>query len=357
MQSAVFLEAIGKPLVLRERRIPEPRSGWVLIKIESAMILPHDQKSWTLGLFVGDKLPYVLGHNIAGTVVRLGEDVTGYQVGDRVFGMGRADLSLPDSAGLQQYALLDITTTAKIPDGTSFDQAAGYPINASTSAIALFSPKGFDLPPPFSIPSPSHLGDTLTPDLTPNRSKTFVVVGAGANTGKQFMQMARLAGVSRIIAIASAKNEATLRRLGASHIVDRHLPTDVINATVRAILNDGNDGALNVYDCVSADHVLALSLLSRKNKEARLVILLRNPETRALAEREGLDVRHILAWPEWLEPLNGVFWAALPKWIADGKLEGPEYRVIDGLDVRAIEEGLKSYADGGAVPQVVVRPH
>ena len=51
-------------------------------------VLPHDTYGRDLGLFVADKLPYILGTNITGIVKEIGSNVSSFQVGDRVFGIG-----------------------------------------------------------------------------------------------------------------------------------------------------------------------------------------------------------------------------------------------------------------------------
>jgi hypothetical protein len=56
-----------------------------------------------------------------------------------------------------------------------------------------------------------------------------------------------------------------------------------------------------------------------------------------------------------LAPLTEGFWKALPCWIEAGKLTVPEYRVVKGLDLLAVEEGLDSYKDGSPVTPFVVR--
>jgi hypothetical protein len=56
-----------------------------------------------------------------------------------------------------------------------------------------------------------------------------------------------------------------------------------------------------------------------------------------------------------LAPLMEGFWKVLPGWIEARKLAVPEYRVVEGLDLPAVEEGLDSYKDGSPVTPFVVR--
>ncbi len=80
---AMVLEAPGQPLVLRELPVPEPKRGEVLLQVEACGVCRTD-----LHIVDGElpepKLPLILGHQIVGRVVRLGEGVQRFQEGDRV---------------------------------------------------------------------------------------------------------------------------------------------------------------------------------------------------------------------------------------------------------------------------------
>lgn len=64
--------------------IPEPGREEVLVKIKSAALNPVDAKMRKFGLFYGSGYPAILGMDIAGDVVKLGEGINKLQVGDRV---------------------------------------------------------------------------------------------------------------------------------------------------------------------------------------------------------------------------------------------------------------------------------
>jgi len=80
---AMVLEAAGSPLALRQRSVPEPAAGQVLIKVKACGVCRTD-------LHVVDSelpdIPYpiVPGHEIAGTVEALGAGVSTLAIGDRV---------------------------------------------------------------------------------------------------------------------------------------------------------------------------------------------------------------------------------------------------------------------------------
>jgi propanol-preferring alcohol dehydrogenase len=80
---AMLLEAQGEPLKLAEVPVPQPGSGQVLIQVLTCGVCRTD-----LHVVDGDltepKLPLILGHQIVGRVVRLGEGVERFQPGQRI---------------------------------------------------------------------------------------------------------------------------------------------------------------------------------------------------------------------------------------------------------------------------------
>jgi NADPH:quinone reductase len=350
MQRAILVTGVGKPLSLGTRPIPSPPKGYVQIKVAATQLLPHDTYGRDSGLFIATKLPFILGTNIAGTITALGPDPSSssdYQIGDPIFGLGNPFHPTPDLSGLQEYALLDISASAKIPAGLTPEQAVTFPVNAVTSFEALFHPAhGFGFPAP--LPGAEAGFDY--------GMQSILIIGGGSNVGKLGIQFAKLVGVGRIIAVASSGNEAALKALGATHVVDRHLEMEEIVRAVHAIT--GVEGVTHIYDCVSWEYSLAVALVSRTRPS---VILTLHPAEGAseLVKEKGLEgtvkVGFVVGNSSFLEPLTEGFWKALPGWIEAGKLAVPEYRVVEGLDLRAVEEGLDSYRDGSPVTPFVVR--
>ena len=72
------------------------------------------------------QLPAVLGGEVAGVVEQVGADVTGFAVGDAVFGN-------PVTGGYAEYTLLPAEVTAHKPPELSFTDAATLPIAAATA--------------------------------------------------------------------------------------------------------------------------------------------------------------------------------------------------------------------------------
>ncbi|MGV8039457.1 MAG: zinc-dependent alcohol dehydrogenase family protein [Thermoanaerobaculaceae bacterium] len=79
----MVLDAPGRPLAARELPVPEPGPGEVLVRVSACGVCRTDLHLVD-GELPGPKLPVVPGHEIAGTVERLGAGVSGLAPGDRV---------------------------------------------------------------------------------------------------------------------------------------------------------------------------------------------------------------------------------------------------------------------------------
>jgi NADPH:quinone reductase-like Zn-dependent oxidoreductase len=147
-----------------------------------------------------------------------------------------------------------------------------------------------------------------------------------------------------------------LKKLGATHVISRYLSASEIEAEVKGIT--GKEGLEYIYDCVSWDYEMAIGLLREKGKS---VLLTLHPAEGAIEKakekRPEARVQFVLGNSDFIQPNTGKFWEALPVWVKNEELKVGKYRVVKGLDLEGIEEGLKSYRNGGAVEPVVVHPN
>jgi NADPH:quinone reductase-like Zn-dependent oxidoreductase len=131
---AVRFHDYGPPSVLVVDTIerPEPRDGEVLIRVRVAGVNPIDWKlrAGHVQRYMPITLPATPGLDVAGTVEAIGEGVTGFSIGDKVFGRGAATYG--------EFAVARIATIAHIPDGVSFEQAATLHVGGVTAWLALF---------------------------------------------------------------------------------------------------------------------------------------------------------------------------------------------------------------------------
>lgn len=131
MQS-VLVEAFGgsETMTVQEQERPEPGPEQVRVEVEAAGINFADIMQRRGKYPGGPEPPYVPGMEAAGRIDATGERVN-LDEGDRVVA------TLP-GGGYAEYALADPQALFPIPDGMSFDEAAGFPVQFLTAHGCLF---------------------------------------------------------------------------------------------------------------------------------------------------------------------------------------------------------------------------
>jgi NADPH2:quinone reductase len=192
---------ISDPLSLVEVELERPLPGArdLLVKIEAIAVNPIDCKR-RQALNPSGK-PRVLGWDAAGVVEAVGEQVTLFRPGDRVYYAG--DVTRPGCNA--EYQCVDERIVGHMPATLSFEQAAALPLTTITAWEALFDR--------LRVPVPPH--------AQPPRS--LLAIGGAGGVGSIALQLAsRVAGL-RVIATAS---RPTSRQWcldhGAQSVVDHH---------------------------------------------------------------------------------------------------------------------------------------
>lgn len=294
---------------------------------------PHDQLVRDLSFFLGENVPSPFGVDLVGTVHALGKDVDSFKVGDVVFGNG--DPFLGDYMATQEYAIMDASFMGRIPSSISQDEAATLPLNALTMYIALFHSSTHAIPSPLT-----PAGQSFDYKNTP-----LAILGAGSNCGQFTIQLAKWAGFGTIIAIAGKSKASLLLDLGATHLVDRTLSDDEIEAEVRNIVGDD---LLHVCTAVFAkDQTLGARLLSNNQKGTLVTVTAGQVDETKLKKKAGYEKRGFLCQPraEDKREFSATFWKAFPGLIEKGVLRPTPYQVIKGLDADKLNEVFDQYRD------------
>jgi NADPH:quinone reductase-like Zn-dependent oxidoreductase len=125
---AVVLHEYGGPSKLKYEDFPDPQAGKgeVLVRVAAAGLNPIDWKirSGAMKEFMPVQFPTVLGYDFAGVVRELGEGVTAFAVGDRVFGR--------TGACYAELCVIKAEELAKIPEGVETTTAGALSVVATT---------------------------------------------------------------------------------------------------------------------------------------------------------------------------------------------------------------------------------
>lgn len=241
---AVRIHEFGGPEVLRYEDVPDPkpRKDQVLVRIK-ACALNH------LDIFVrtgipGVNLPHILGSDIAGEIVEIGEYITGFKPGQRVLlaPMHFCNRCAKCEAGVQnlcreftvfgnavdggncELIAVPAVNVIPIPDGLDFNQAASVPLVFLTAWHMLVGRAGI------------------------RPGQTVLVLGAGSGVGIAAIQIAKLFN-ARVISTAGDETKLEkAKALGADHVINHY--KQKISQEVRAITN--KEGVDIVFEHVGA---------------------------------------------------------------------------------------------------------
>ncbi|TFK27957.1 GroES-like protein [Coprinopsis marcescibilis] len=325
-QKAVVLEKkLGSFQVKDVARPSKPAKDEILVKVDAVGLNPVDWKVRKFGIYI-DNYPVVLGTDIAGEVVELGENVTKFAKGDKVFFQGR----LTDDnelSGFQQFAKADALTTAKIPPNLTSAQAASIPVAFTAAYVGLYaaSPNGAGFEPPTTSSSKGKY--TGTP---------IVILGGSSSVGQYVIQLAHLSGFSPIIATSSLKHGQFLKSLGATDILDRSITPAEIQAAVEQRVGDSS--VKLVYDAISLADTqhLGLQLLAPGGQLA--IVLL--PAVEPKDDKAIIGVVVLKTLPYYVRLLRDLYANSLTGWLEDGSIKPNRVETLpNGLD--GIMEGLK----------------
>lgn len=129
---ALILENYGDPFVYAQIDRPRPDYGEVLVKVKASGLNPLDAKIKAgRAELIEQPLPAVLGIDMAGIVVEVGEGVTGFAPGDKVYGMIGGVAGLQGS--LAEYVAVDAELIARKPVNLTMREAAAIPLGFITA--------------------------------------------------------------------------------------------------------------------------------------------------------------------------------------------------------------------------------
>jgi NADPH:quinone reductase-like Zn-dependent oxidoreductase len=228
---AVRIHEFGGPEVLCYEDIPDPqpRNDQVLVRVKACAMNHLDL--WVRKGLPGVKLPHILGSDVAGEIVEIGEYVTGFKPGQRVLlaPMHFCNHCAKCVAGLQNQCpeftvlgnvvdggnreLISVpaVNVIPIPDSLSFSQAASVPLVFLTAWHMLVGRAGI------------------------RPGQTVLVLGANSGVGIAGIQLAKLFQCTVITTAGDERKMAKARELGADHVINHY--EQKISHEVRKITN------------------------------------------------------------------------------------------------------------------------
>jgi alcohol dehydrogenase len=198
---AAVIEAQGgiENIVYRDYPDPEMRPGDVRLKIHACglnyfdIFIRRGMPGWPV------PMPFISGGDIAGEIVELGPDVTGWEIGQRcIVHPEQPDGMMGEviNGGMCEYCRVPADYLIALDERLSYIEGAAIPVNFGTTHRMLFT-----------------IGDVQPNDL-------ILVLGASGGVGTACVQVAKAHGCRVIAAAGSDEKCQRLRELGADYTIN-----------------------------------------------------------------------------------------------------------------------------------------
>lgn len=193
---------ISDPAAFQTIELPDPVPDGhdLLVKVEAISVNPVDTKV-RRGLPEQPGEPRILGWDAAGVVQAVGDQVTLFRPGDRVWYAG----NIQRAGSNAELQLVDERIVGHMPNNLSFTEAAALPLTAITAWELLFDR--------LQLQRGGHQGEAL------------MIVGAAGGVGSVLIQLARqLTGLTVVATASRPQSQDWVRSLGAQTVIDHSQP-------------------------------------------------------------------------------------------------------------------------------------
>ncbi|GAB3168223.1 NADP-dependent oxidoreductase [Telluribacter humicola] len=234
MRAASYSEFGGRDKVtVGTMELPELKEGEVLVKIKAAGVNPVDTviREGYYKDMMPHLMPVIPGWDMAGVVEERGHAARRFEVGDEVYGYARR----PEVkwGTFAEYIVIPESYLALRPRTLSWEETAGIPLAGLTAYQSLY----------------------VAGNLQAGQS--VLIIGASGGVGSFGIQLAKARG-AEVLGVASERNHAYMREIGADHTID--YKDQHIGEAAKKIYPEGVD---LIFDCTSGES-LQQSLVALK---------------------------------------------------------------------------------------------
>jgi NADPH:quinone reductase len=226
---AIVVHQFGAPEVMKLEDFPTPKAGQgqVLVRIHAAGVNPFDTYMRSGMYAIKPPLPYIPGGEGAGVVHGVGEGVTKWKPGDRVY------VGHPITGTYAEYTLATESQVHRLPERVAYTQGAGIYVACGTAYHALHH------------------------HAKARGSETLLVHGASGGVGIAAVQVGRALGMTVIGTAGSEKGLELVKHEGAHHAFN-HRNAGYTDAIMKATNGRGVDVILEMLANVNLANDLKL---------------------------------------------------------------------------------------------------
>jgi NADPH2:quinone reductase len=210
---AAFIRQTGSPenITYGELAIPKPSAKQCLVKVAAVSVNPIDVYVRSGAVKADLPMPFIIGSDLAGTVVEAGQGVHHLKVGDRVWGTNQGLLGRQGT--FAEFSAVDEQWLYKLPPGVSEEAAA------ATALVGITA----------------YLG--LVRDAKLKSGETLFVNGGSGGIGSSVVQMAKIIGARVITTAGSPERVEACRKMGADLAIN--YKTENVDAAIKDFVPNG----------------------------------------------------------------------------------------------------------------------
>lgn len=322
---AIVVRAFGGPDVMMLEDVPDPvaGTGQVLVRTGAVGVNPVDTYVRAGTYTRLPELPFSPGSDAAGTVEAIGDDVTAFAPGDRVYMLGTAGSFLVGAYA--ELVVCNLADVHPLPDRVGFAQGAAIGVPYATAYRALFQR------------AMAIAGDTV------------LVHGASGAVGIATVQLARAHGMRVIGTAGSERGRHLAREQGAHDVLDH---TDVAHFAEVEALTNGRGVDVIIEMAAHVNLAKDLPVLAPKGR----VVVVGNRGTIEINPRDTMArdaaILGMALWAASDADLASIH-AGLGAGLANGSLQPVVGREFDLADAPRAHEAVLA---AGSYGKIVLRP-
>ncbi|KIW72390.1 hypothetical protein PV04_00587 [Phialophora macrospora] len=336
---AAWLREVKQTFAIGPSEIGKPGKDEVLVRNHAIAINPVDHLQQSGGYPAGP-LPRILGNDIAGEIIEVGEKVTQFRKGDRVLGHCTAlNTDEPKHGGFQENTVVPTVGCAAIPEDMQYEDACVLPLAISTAAMGLFHREHLGLRLPSAVQKEPLKGN----------AGTVLVWGGSSSVGSAAIQLAVAAGYT-VITTSSPRNYPLCKSLGATEVFD-HASLSIVGDLTRAIQQYNFVGA---FDAISTrDTQLNIAQVLAQLGGGRMALTLpATPDIPATVDVKMVFAVFILDQDKALG--RAIYGDFLPAALKDGRIKPAPRADVVGNGVEHIQAAAVKLRAGVSGSKVVV---
>jgi NADPH2:quinone reductase len=211
---AAFITHTCPPEGIHVGDLPDPKPGprQALVRVRACAVNPIDTYVRAGTVAMPLVFPFILGCDLAGEVMAVGDEVDGLRPGMRVWGSNQGVLGRQGT--FAELAAVDERWLYPTPDGVSDRDAAAAALVSITASLGLVENARLE------------------------HGETIFVNGGSGGVGSAVVQVAKALGARVIASAGTAAKRARVKQLGADVVLDYHDPVALL-AAVRDAAPDG----------------------------------------------------------------------------------------------------------------------